>query len=131
MKNKVQAKVIKIENGETTILLENGQTEVVENSSFKVGDDVYAYYDKEQKIVFVERINNKVYVTQPREREVYEGSFWGGFLLTFFFPVVGLIIALIIDKEETRRGAVSAIVTQVVAIIILFLIVLFFGLMGF
>jgi uncharacterized protein YlzI (FlbEa/FlbD family) len=39
MKNKVQAKVIKIENGETTILLENGQTEVVENSSFKVGDD--------------------------------------------------------------------------------------------
>ncbi|MCK9472033.1 MAG: hypothetical protein M0Q88_09820 [Bacilli bacterium] len=130
MKNKYQAKVIKVENSETTILLENGQTEVVENSTFKVGDDVYAYYDKDDKIVFVEREKPKVYATHSTEKVVYEGSFWGGFLLTFFFPVVGLIIALLIDKEETRRGAVSAIVTQVVAIIILFLIVLFLGFMG-
>ncbi|MFA7436467.1 MAG: hypothetical protein WC006_08910 [Bacilli bacterium] len=130
MKNKYQAKVIKVENSETTILLENGQTEVVENSTFKVGDDVYAYYDKDDKIVFVEREKPKVYATHSTEKVVYEGSFLGGFLLTFFFPVVGLIIALLIDKEETRRGAVSAIVTQVVAIIILFLIVLFLGFMG-
>jgi hypothetical protein len=136
MKNKYQAKVIKAENNEITILLENGQTEVVDNFTAKVGDDVYAYYDKNQKIVFVEKYeakaqDTKVYVTHSSEKEYDEGSFWGGFFLTFFFPVVGLIIALIIDKGETRRGAVSAIVTQVVAILILFLVVLFFGFIGF
>jgi uncharacterized membrane protein len=73
----------------------------------------------------VEKSENRtnVYVTHASAQGYDEGSFWGGFFLTFFFPVVGLIIALVLNKPETRRGAVRAIVVQLITGAALFLIV--------
>ena len=47
-----------------------------------------------------------------------EGSFGWGFVLGFFFSVIGLILALVIDKPETRRGAVAGFLTSFIGGII-------------
>lgn len=46
-----------------------------------------------------------------------EGSFGWGFVLGFFFSIIGLILALVIDKPETRRGAVAGFLTSFISII--------------
>ncbi|MCF0237764.1 MAG: zinc-ribbon domain-containing protein [Sphaerochaetaceae bacterium] len=51
------------------------------------------------------------------------GSFWGGFFLTMFVPVLGLIIALIMGKPDTTKGAVRCIILELILSALLFLLV--------
>jgi thiol:disulfide interchange protein len=139
MQNKHETKVIEINDSNINLLLGSGKIESISKDIFKfdvkVGDDIFAYFDENNKIVFVEKKDDKattvstknespstnVYVTHATPQGYDEGSFWGGFLLTFFFPLVGLLISLILNKPETRRGAIRAITIQIIAVVVIVL----------
>ncbi|MDI9428790.1 MAG: hypothetical protein GXY63_06850 [Spirochaetales bacterium] len=142
MENKHECKVIGKEDEYFLVLLDTGRREQVSKHLFSftvsIGDELWAYLDDSQAIVYieekpavekrtepVEKSENRtnVYVTHASAQGYDEGSFWGGFFLTFFFPVVGLIISLVLNKPETRRGAVRAIVVQLITGAVLVLIV--------
>jgi uncharacterized membrane protein len=135
MENRHECKVIGIEADAITLLLDTGKKETISKDliPFTVyrGDTLLAYLDDSNTVVFVEQKpadekpqaadRTNVYVTHATAQGYDEGSFWGGFFLTFFFPVVGLIIALVMNKKETRRGAVRAIVVQLITFAVLVL----------
>jgi hypothetical protein len=141
MQNKQECKVIGIEQGAVTILMETGRRERLSKELFSfsvsVGDEVWAYLDEQNEVAYIERKTSvtptyvapaadttNVYVTHATGQGYDEGSFWGGFFLTFFFPVIGLLIALVLNKPETRRGAVRAIVVQLIVVALIFLLVI-------
>lgn len=136
MQNRQIGKVIGVSDTTVTTLLESGKTEYVFKSLFgfavTTGDEVSLYFDETGKIVFVELSQKyspppsgndfKVTHSYASQRGYDEGSFWGGFFLTFIFPVIGLVIALVLDKPETRRGALRAVLVQIIFGVLLFLI---------
>ena len=48
-----------------------------------------------------------------------EGSFFLGFLLSFFMGFIGLLIALCIDKRKTKNGAICVFIIHIILIAIL------------
>jgi hypothetical protein len=135
VQNRQIGKIIGVTDNTVTVLLESGKSEQIFKSLFNftvlTGDEVYLYFDDSGRIVFIELrqpqappTSSEVRVTHAYSPQSYrdEGSFWGGFLLTFLFPVVGLVIALVLDKPETRRGALRAVLVQVILGVALFLI---------
>ena len=135
MQNRQIGKIIGVTDNTVTVLLESGKSEQIFKSLFNftvlTGDEVYLYFDDSGRIVFIELrqpqappTSSEVRVTHAYSPQSHrdEGSFWGGFLLTLLFPVVGLVIALVLDKSETRRGALRAVLIQVITGVALFLI---------
>lgn len=134
MKNRYPCKVIEQKDEDFIVLLENGKRAKLQASfvsePIEVGDELAVYLDDAGQIAYVEKCEKpqvppatpstpvekeqKIYVTHATAQGYDEGSFFGGFLLTFFFPVVGLIIALAFNKPETRRGALRAVVVQLI-----------------
>ena len=48
----------------------------------------------------------------------YEGSYPLGFVLGFFFGLVGLIIAICACQFDTKRGALAGFITSIVIALI-------------
>lgn len=140
MRNAFIAKVIAINGSLVTVLPEDGVVQELDKKLFDFhvskGDDVMLYKDASGTVIYAEKASpalgvadvpapaQHIVVTHESGQGYDEGSFWLGFLLTFFFPLVGLVVALVFNKPKTRRGAVKALMLQIILFVCLVLLVM-------